>query len=238
MTREILKNVSLLKKYNQEYIINYSDYPSKDSWSYDMTGLDYKNALCDVYQNNDNLSSLLYVHTPFCEQICYFCFCSTFITQDYDKVKRYLDDYLLKELRLLQKEINSNGLKPNIRQIYLGGGSPTYYRENEFLELISTIQELVDINDIDTFTVEIDPRRVDEEKLEFYKRCGVNRFSFGIQEFDLAVQEGINRVQPFELVQQLLKKCSRSSTDGPKIIKWCPRDHLNAFKITFKYNFN
>ena len=65
-----------------------------------------------------------------------------------------------------------------------------------------------DFKNVGDFTVEIDPRRVDEEKLLFYNECGVNRLSFGVQEFDLEVQKRINRVQPVELFNNLLTKKS------------------------------
>ena len=63
-----------------------------------------------------------------------------------------------------------------------------------------------DFSKIGDFTVEIDPRRVDEERLLFYHECGVNRLSFGVQDFDLAVQKRINRIQPPELFDKLLTK--------------------------------
>ena len=198
------QDISLLKKYNQEYINNYSDYPPKDAWSYDFSSSNYTDALINTYSKDDKLSSLLYVHTPFCEQLCYFCFCSTLITNKYANVNTYLHNYLIRELGLLSKAIDSNKLNPNINQIYLGGGSPTYYNEKDFLVLMDAIKGVVSIDNIDTFTIEVDPRRVNVEKLQFYKACGVNRLSFGIQDFDLNVQKEINRVQPYELIEDLL----------------------------------
>ena len=83
---------------------------------------------------------LFYVHTPFCEQLCNFCLCSKEITQNYDRVKDYLHNYLSKELDLLEKFLK-NDVKFNYKEIYFGGGQ-TYYKEKEFEHLINRLKNL------------------------------------------------------------------------------------------------
>ena len=135
---------------------------------------------------------MFYIHTPFCEQLCWFCLCSKEITQDYS-VEDYLYNYLFKEIELLFDFLNKEGIELNVKEIYFGGGSPTYYKNKEFKALIDNLKTRFDFSKIE-ISIEIDPRRVDEEKLLFYNSCGVNRLSFGIQEFDLDVQKRINRI--------------------------------------------
>ena len=201
---EKIKDANLLKKYHQNLVYDYTEYPTKGNWDANFKDEQYKNALETWLTQNPNSPILFYVHTPFCEQLCYFCLCSKEITQDYEKVKEYLYNYLYKEMDVLFNFLEKKNIKLNVREIYFGGGSPTYYKNPEFEDLTKKLKNYFDFNNVGDWTVEIDPRRVDPEKLLFYKSCGVNRISFGVQDFDPAVQERINRIQPPELLHNLL----------------------------------
>lgn len=203
---KLLKNANLLKKYHANVVYDYTEYPTKGNWKETFKSDSYKDALCDWYPKNQNKPVLFYVHTPFCEQLCNFCLCSKEITKDYSKVKNYLYDYLSKEMNMLEDHLSKNNINFNYKEIYLGGGSPTYYKKDEFKYLIKRLRNMIDFKNLGDFTIEVDPRRVTEETLLFYHEMGVNRLSFGIQDFDLGVQEEINRIQPPELVDKLLTK--------------------------------
>ena len=204
--KKSLLNANLLKKYHQELVYNYSEYPTKDNWSYDFKSEEYKKSLNVWLNKNKSEPILFYVHTPFCEQLCYFCLCSKEITKNYEGVKNYLYKYLFKEMDLLFSFLNEKKIKLNVKEIYLGGGSPTYFKPEEFKKLVDKMKSSFDFSNIGDFTIEIDPRRVDEDRLLFYHECGVNRLSFGVQDFDETVQKRINRVQPPELFDKLLTK--------------------------------
>ncbi len=204
MNKEVLNDINLLKKYHHNLVYDYTEYPTKANWDYNMGNISYREALKDWVPKNSDSNTLFYIHTPFCEELCYFCLCSKEITRDYSKVKSYLDKYLFKELDLLEKTFEENNLNPNFTEIYMGGGSPTYYKEEEFESLMNKLGKFIDFDKIKTFTVEIDPRRVDTDRLKFYHKFGVNRLSFGIQDFDIDVQKEINRIQPPEMVSKLL----------------------------------
>ena len=77
-------NANLIKKYHQELVYNYSEYPTKDNWSYEFKDVEYKKSLQDWLTKNKEEPILFYVHTPFCEQLCYFCLCSKEITKKYE----------------------------------------------------------------------------------------------------------------------------------------------------------
>ena len=201
---KILSDINLLKKYNHGLIFDYTEYPTKAHWSEKQTSIDYEEALKEWLIEDNEGNSLFYVHTPFCEQLCYFCLCSKEITKDYQKVKDYLYNVLFKEIELLEALFNKVGKRPKFNEIYFGGGSPTYYKNEEFTALKNKMSTVLDFSKIKTWTIEVDPRRVDEEKLKFYHKEGVSRLSFGIQDFDLDVQKEINRVQEPELVAKLL----------------------------------
>ena len=201
---KVLENANLIKKYHGNLIYDYTEYPTKGIWTEEFGHDQYKKAICDWFPGNQKKPVLFYVHTPFCEQLCNFCLCSKEITQDYSKVKSYLYDYLAKELNMLEKHLTDNKINFNFKEIYLGGGSPTYYKKEEFKYLVGRLRNLIDFNNLGDFTIEVDPRRVTEENLLFYHEMGVNRLSFGIQDFDHGVQEEINRIQPPELLDKLL----------------------------------
>ncbi len=203
MHREILNHTLLLKKYSTSLIHDYTEYPTKFNWQESYRSDDFKNDLRN-FTHTQKDPVMLYIHTPFCEELCYFCLCSKSITKDYNKVKNYLHNDLFKEIDLYKKVLDETGKKIRVGEIYFGGGSPTYYNNDDFLALTTKLQEVFDWTDSGNFTVEIDPRRVDVEKLIFYNKAGVNRLSFGIQDFDLDVQKEINRIQPPELLHELL----------------------------------
>jgi len=234
MHREVLKHANLLKKYSSTLIYDYTEYPTKGVWEHAYGHADYCAALADWIPSSE--PTLLYVHTPFCEELCYFCLCSKSITKDYSRVKSYLDDLLASEISLLAASVRNSGFKLNVKEIYFGGGSPTYYSENDFAELCARLADIVDFSRIETFTVEVDPRRVDENKLLFYSRCGVNRLSFGVQDFDPLVQKEINRIQPPKLLEELLTPRIRETfkTINFDLLVGLPRQTPESMKNTIE----
>ena len=192
----------LSKKYNITGFM-YTEYPHKSFWSSEFGGPGYKAALGRLFSENKQTPFLLYVHIPFCEQLCWFCTCHMLITKEYDKVTGYLP-WLYREIDLLRRFFDDEGVKPNFREIHLGGGSPTFVNEKDFDTLIEKLGTIADLKSLDELALEIDPRKVDKDKMHYYQSKGINRISFGVQDFDLEVQKAINRVQPAELIENLL----------------------------------
>ena len=129
--------------------------------------------------------------------------CHFKVTHDYDEVEKYLH-VLLNEFSLLARMVPID-TKINVREVHLGGGSPTIIREGDFERLHAYLRHsFIDFDALDEFTIEIDPRRVGTDRMHFYADMGIDRVSFGIQDFNREVQERINRVQPYELLENLL----------------------------------
>ena len=201
LVKNILNDINLLKKYDQ-HAFDYIEYPHKSFWNNKINQDDiikYFEKVCI-----EEVPIMLYVHIPFCEQLCTFCICNRQITSDYKVAEDYLYNSLFTEIDLMTKITNKFKKQFNIREIYFGGGSPTFLRENEFKKLKDKLKLLVDYKKIKQFSVEIDPRRVDEHRLLFYAEEGVNKISFGIQDFDINVQNKINRLQPSSIIHKLL----------------------------------
>lgn len=198
------KTVDLLfKKYDID-CFDYTDYPHKSFWSESLCGVEYQDALVETFSNPAHGNTTLYVHIPFCVQLCFFCICHKEVTQNFAKVRRHVYDYLLPELDLLLETFAIHGIRPRITEVYLGGGSPTILDYPEFEALLGRIKQFADVSKLDRFCVEVDPRNVDDEKLRFYKSCGVTTVSLGVQDFDPLVQKAVNRVQLYDLVCRVM----------------------------------
>lgn len=178
----------------------YTEFPHKRNWSTAFGDLEYRQVLRTLPAN---APCMLYVHIPFCEELCWFCTCWMFITRDDKRIRKYLNS-LIKEIELLRIFFEENGLTPDFREIHLGGGSPTILNEAEFNELTAHLGTIVNLGNLSEFAMEIDPRRVDQARMKYYYSKGINRISFGVQDLDYTVQTAINRVQPPELTENLL----------------------------------
>ena len=197
-------NANLIKKYHQDIVFNYAEYPTKDHWDFNFNDENYKNALLDWLPKNSDKKIFFYVHIPFCEQLCWFCTCSKFITKDYNRVTEYLE-YLYKEIDILFNFLSENKINLNVGTVFFGGGSPTILNKEDLKKLVFKLKSLFDWSNVDFFTVESDPRRVDEERLIYnHEVCGANRISFGMQDLDPDVQRRVNRIQPASLFENIL----------------------------------
>lgn len=181
----------------------YTDYPIIGLWQEAFTDNDYEKALVNFTRAPKELPVLLYLHFPYCPEICYYCQCYSIFSQDYTKTQDFLN-LLFKEIDLLRNFFKKHSFVPKIKEIHLGGGSPSCIREKEFELLVKRLQSLVNFSELDEFTIEIDPRNFEKEKLQYYAQKGINRISFGIQDFDPQVQKAVNRIQPPELIESLL----------------------------------
>jgi oxygen-independent coproporphyrinogen-3 oxidase len=123
-------------------------------------------------------------------------------TNNYNKVKNYLN-ILYKEIDAFAQFVIDNNIPLSIKEIHLGGGSPTFIEEPEFDILCDKLSMLTNLHDLDEFAIEVDPRRVKSDRLKYYREKGINRISLGIQDFDIDVQKAINRIQPPELIDNL-----------------------------------
>lgn len=222
----------LIKKYDVKSSY-YTDYPPLGLWLDKYTQKDYRAALKELALKKEETPLLLYVHFPYCPRLCTYCQCYHLITQDRQKVKDFLG-HLYLEIDLLKKFFQEHGYRPLFKEIHLGGGSPSFMDYAEFDQLIENLKKIVDFSKLAEFTLEIDPRTVDEKKLLYYARQGINRISFGVQDFDPAVQKAVNRIQPPEMVARFLTPEIRKffRTVNFDIIYGLPRQTRDSFRQT------
>jgi len=143
----------------------------------------------------------VYVHIPFCEQLCYYCACNKIITKHHERSQPYLAT-LEVEMDLVAESLG--GAAP-VSQLHLGGGSPTFLSDAELTQLMDALRRRFKLLPGAELSIEVDPRTVDADRLAHLRGLGFNRLSFGVQDFDPAVQKAVHRVQPLESVAALMR---------------------------------
>ncbi|MEI6599270.1 MAG: oxygen-independent coproporphyrinogen III oxidase [Comamonadaceae bacterium] len=190
----------------------YTSYPTADRFVESFPVEDYLSALtaraCGAAGAATPLS--LYVHIPFCEQLCYYCACNKIITKHHDRAAPYLN-YLSREVDLHTAKL---GLGQSVSQLHLGGGSPTFLTDDELRELMAMLRRNFDLVPGGEYSIEVDPRTIDASRLDTLAELGFNRLSFGVQDFDPAVQKSVNRVQPAEQVFALVAAARQRNFDS------------------------
>jgi oxygen-independent coproporphyrinogen-3 oxidase len=149
----------------------------------------------------------LYVHLPFCRDICYYCACNKIVTRQRGAARTYLD-HLQKEIAMQSELV---GDRRPVTQMHWGGGTPTYLDNAEITELMHSLATHFRLLDkgYREYSIEVDPRAIGADTVALLKGVGFNRISLGIQDFDPLVQRSVNRIQPYEIVARLVQ-CIRS----------------------------
>ncbi|MCX8060573.1 MAG: oxygen-independent coproporphyrinogen III oxidase, partial [Aquificaceae bacterium] len=192
-------NKGLIEKYDRPGP-RYTSYPPATEFHEGVGEKDYVEKLHQSNLKGRPLS--LYFHIPFCESACWFCGCNVIISHRKDVTRRYLD-YLYREMDLLGKHLVSS--RPVV-QLHWGGGTPNFLSKEEIRELFCRIQATFRIDQGAEISVEIDPRYLSEGQLETLRDVGFNRISMGLQDLDPQVQKAINRVQPYSLMERVIKE--------------------------------
>jgi oxygen-independent coproporphyrinogen-3 oxidase len=181
----------------------YTSYPTADRFVEAFAADDYVQALKQRRAGPAAMTLPLsvYVHIPFCESLCYYCACNKIITKHHDKADEYL--------RYLEREINLHtahvGLGQVLTQLHLGGGTPTFMSDVQLRMLMAMLRRSFSFAPGGEYSIEVDPRTVDVHRLDVLAELGFNRLSFGVQDFDPAVQKAVHRIQPAEQVFALVE---------------------------------
>ena len=190
----------LLKKYDLP-VPRYTSYPTVPYW--DFSTIDetkWKQAVVNTY-NNENGELSIYIHLPFCENLCTFCACNKRITKNHKVEDPYLEA-VCKEWNMYRSILPGT---PVIKEIHLGGGTPTFFSPENLVYLIRQITKDAIISDDHAFSIEVHPNYTTEEHIKQLQTVGFNRISLGVQDFDPVVQYAINRIQSFEKTNEVVE---------------------------------
>jgi oxygen-independent coproporphyrinogen III oxidase len=192
--------MSLIQKYNVPGP-RYTSYPTVPYWDEDgFSVADWKETLQKSFlQSNTAEGISLYIHLPFCESLCTFCGCNKRITKRHDVEHPYIEA-VLKEWQLYCELLPK---KPIIREIHLGGGTPTFFSPENLERLINGLFENATKHPNHEFSFEGHPNNTTRTHLQKLFDLGFRRVSFGVQDYSETVQKAIHRVQSFHNVAKV-----------------------------------
>jgi oxygen-independent coproporphyrinogen-3 oxidase len=191
---------SLIDKYNIPGP-RYTSYPTVPYWDESSFSPEkWKESVIRSFNESNSEEGIsIYIHLPFCEALCTFCACHKRITKQHSVEIPYLES-VLKEWKLYLELFNG---KPKLKELHLGGGTPTFFSPQNLRTLLEGIFSTVEIAEHQEFSFEGHPNNTTREHLQTLYDLGFRRASFGVQDYDLRVQKAINRIQPFEKVKEV-----------------------------------
>ncbi|MFZ2554155.1 oxygen-independent coproporphyrinogen III oxidase [Psychrobacter urativorans] len=193
---------ALVNKYNRSGP-RYTSYPTALEFAPIPDGIE-----AQILEKREARAPLsLYFHIPFCRHLCYYCACNKIISKKNSDSGDYLQ-YLISEIKHKRRLLANpnNGDKPLVKQLHLGGGTPTFLGDEELVQLWQFLQtqfEFLPESEGD-YSIEIDPRELGEQTLQTLRGLGFNRISLGVQDLDEAVQIAVNRVHSAEMIANIL----------------------------------
>jgi len=190
-------NPLLIKKYNQP-VPRYTSYPTVPFWDDHIDAGSWRRRFAEQFAANNAAGGIsIYVHLPFCESLCSYCGCNKRITQNHSVEETYLQA-VEKEWRQYRKLM---GQTPVIREIHLGGGTPTFFSPLNLRRLFNILVKYSIVHPQHEFSIEGHPNNTTRQHLDMLASLGFRRISYGVQDLDPEVQRVINRIQPFENVK-------------------------------------
>ncbi|MGI9236518.1 MAG: oxygen-independent coproporphyrinogen III oxidase, partial [Woeseiaceae bacterium] len=208
----------------------YTSYPTALQFSDRIDADDYRRHA--RASNKAGVPLSLYVHIPFCHSLCYYCGCNKIVTHNQARVDRYLE-MLYREIEI-QAKLFDRGRK--VEQLHFGGGTPTYLDRDQLGALMRHLGKAFNFDDSDDreFSIEVDPRTVDDDRIRHLAELGFNRLSLGIQDFDREVQQAVNRIQTAEEVQGLVDSALESGFGSISfdLIYGLPHQTVESFDST------
>jgi len=200
----------------------YTSYPTVPYWDNNSFSLNrWKESLLRSFRESNTQEGIsLYIHLPYCESMCTFCGCNKRITRNHEVERPYIQA-VLKEFALYIALFNE---RPVIKQIHLGGGTPTFFSAPNLDKLLHGVFTLATKAANCEFSFEGHPSNTTQEHLETLASRGFTRVCYGVQDYNLTVQKAINRIQPFEQVQQATARARAAgySSVGHDIIYGLP----------------
>jgi oxygen-independent coproporphyrinogen-3 oxidase len=195
--------MSLIQKYNVA-APRYTSYPTVPYWNNaDFNTDTWQQLLQQSFRaTNDTEGISIYIHLPYCEQLCTYCGCNKHITMNHAVEEPYIST-VLKEWQLYLGLFKK---PPRIRELHLGGGTPTFFTPANLHQLVSGIFEGAEVLKDASLSFEGHPNNTTAAHMQTLFDLGFRRMSLGIQDFDIRVQEIINRIQPFETVARVMQE--------------------------------
>ncbi|MGQ1908979.1 oxygen-independent coproporphyrinogen III oxidase [Marinifilum sp. RC60d5] len=228
MDRELLIN-----KYNVP-VPRYTSYPTVPFWGDKKPEVSewLKVVKRSFDESNASKGISIYVHLPYCERLCTYCACTKVITKNHKLEDSYIDA-ILQEWKIY---LNTFGDQPILRELHLGGGTPTFFSPENLKKLIIGLKENSKLHPDYEFSFEGHPNNTTREHLQALYDVGFRRVSYGVQDFDPEVQHIINRKQSFEVVKEVTEAAREIGYKSVNfdLIYGLPKQKLSSVKDTFE----
>lgn len=208
----------------------YTSYPTAPEWTDAFGPAAYAERLDRADREAPEQPFSLYVHVPFCESLCFYCGCNVVITKNHGSAGSYLE-HVEREIELVAAHLPR---RRRASQLHLGGGTPTFLAPAELTRLVQSIRRRFEIPAGAELAVEADPRVTTPEHLAALAAVGFNRISMGVQDFSLAVQRAVHRIQSAEQTRALVVEARRLgfSSVNVDLMVGLPEQTLSGFLAT------
>jgi oxygen-independent coproporphyrinogen-3 oxidase len=206
-----MKSDNLVEKYNVP-APRYTSYPTVPYWdSIKFNKAEWEQRVSHTFKESNSSDGIsLYIHLPFCESLCTYCGCNTRITRNHKVEEPYINA-VVKEWQLYLKLFHE---KPIIKDLHLGGGTPTFFSAENLKTMIIRLLKDSHVHQDATFSFEAHPSNTTPAHLKALFSIGFRRISFGIQDFDPVVQLMINRIQSYEEVERATLEAREAGYDS------------------------
>ncbi|HEY0233212.1 MAG TPA: oxygen-independent coproporphyrinogen III oxidase [Dokdonella sp.] len=212
----------------------YTSYPTAPHFRADFGEADLRETI--RASNDDPVPRDLsaYVHLPFCSSPCFYCGCARIVTRDRRRAASYLAR-LYREIEAVSALFDRDRC---LAQLHFGGGTPNFLDAGQFVELVEALGRHFPFSQRSDreFGVELDPRYCDAEYVRCIAAAGVNRISIGVQDFDPAVQQAINRIQSVEQTREVMQGAREGGVRSINLdlIYGLPRQDAASFARTLE----
>lgn len=223
---------ALLQKYNVP-APRYTSYPTVPLWENNLDNNHWIQLFKQAYSNFGKSEGIsLYIHLPYCENLCTYCGCNKRITKNHGVELPYIET-VLQEWNLY---LNLLTEKPLLAGIHLGGGTPTFFSPEMLKKLIGTILSTAEVLPDAELSFEGHPNNTTLEHLDSLSRMGFSRVSYGIQDFDERVQRTIHRIQPFQKVKEATENARKTGYRSINfdLIYGLPHQTIKSISDTFE----
>lgn len=229
LTQDVKFDRDLIVKYDRA-TARYTSYPTAHGLSSEFTEPSLHDCIARSNQKKSPVS--LYFHIPFCQSACYFCGCNVIVTQTQKAIEPYLN-YLYKNIANVSELIDKDR---KVSQLHWGGGTPNYLSLDQVEALWNKIHQHFTFEENAEISIEVNPRYVDRNYILLLRELGFNRISFGIQDFNPQVQAAVNRVQPEELLFNVMGWIREAGFESANVdlIYGLPFQNLSTFTETIE----
>ncbi len=206
----------------------YTSYPTAVQFSAAVGAANYHQWLAALGRADGAIS--VYIHVPFCAQLCWYCGCHTKVVNSHAPISDYVAD-LLAEIDLVADALSE---RLAIGLVHFGGGTPNMLSPDELTAILDRLAERFDLANEADIAVEVDPRVLSRDWIAAAAHAGVNRASLGVQDFCPDVQAAINRTQPYELVAHAVEALRGAGIESINLdlMYGLPRQSLGSVEAT------